>query len=45
MEQFEATEKRLRNLYLSPEANKPRARLEIAHIFQRTNFGFGKQSK
>ena len=42
---MESTERKLRNLYQSPGANKQRERLQIAHIFQKTNFGFGKQSK
>ena len=45
MSAIDPVEKRLRNLYLSPKANKRNTRLEIAHIFRQTNFGLGNEGK
>ena len=45
MQRPQANEHRLKSLYLSPSANKARERLQIAHIFQQTNFKMGKESK
>lgn len=45
MQRPQPNEKRLKGLYESPGANFQRERLQIAHIFQQTNFKMGKESK
>ena len=41
----EGNDRKLRSIYLSPQANKRSERLEIAKIFRQTNFGVGKHRK
>lgn len=45
MQRPEPNESRLRRLYLSPKANEGTERLQVAHIFKKTNFMMGKESK
>ena len=45
MERGQPNEHRLRGLFMSPKANSPGERLQIARIFRQTNFGMGKERK
>ena len=45
MQRNQPNEHRLRSIFNSNRANSQTERLEIANIYRRTNFGFGKESK
>ena len=45
MERNLPNEHRLRGIFMSPRANSPGERLQIARIFRQANFGLGKERK